>query len=311
MISDTNRMRYVRVLTVLSFWLVHPCLGQSDGNAPLVLELPASTRALGLGGTFVLSTAESDAIFHNAGALINAGGAGIAAQRYRSSSTLGTFSAATEWFGGTLALGVQALSYGSIVPWLDGIPDDANALLVDLPVSVTELVGSVGYGREIFGFSVGVVGKAIEQRVGSGRGATAAADLGIVRRLLGVTFGLSAQNLGPKLSNRTGELPLPTRVTFGASTPSRPLGPLDVLATSAVSRRHDGEIIPSGGLEISWWPIQGRTFIGRVGVRRVPGDGASPVTFGLGFRGDVITIEYAFEQFNVPGAAHRLGLSWR
>lgn len=304
-------MRHLCATAVLAISMVHPCLGQSDGNAPLVLELPASTRALGLGGTFVLSRSESDAIFHNAGALIDAGGAGIAAQRYGSSSTLGTFSAATEWFGGTLALGVQALSYGSMVPWLDGIPDDANALLVDLPVGVTELVGSVGYGREILGFNVGVVGKAIEQRVGSGHGTTAAADIGIVRRLMGITFGLSAQNVGPELSNRTGELPLPTRITFGASTPSRPIGPLDVLATSAVSRRHDGEIIPSGGVEIAWWPIQGRTFIGRFGVRRVPGDGASPVTFGLGFRGDVITIEYAFEQFAAPGASHRLGLSWR
>jgi len=259
-------MRILRVVPVFLLFLMHPCVGQSNGNAPLVLELPASTRALGLGGAFVLSTAESDAIFYNPGALVNADGVGLAAQRYRSSSTLGTFSAATEWFGGTLSLGVQAISYGSMVPWLDGIPDDANALLVDLPVGVTELVGSVGYGREIFGFRVGIVGKAIEQRVGSGRGATAAADVGIVRRIKGITFGLSVQNVGPKLTNPTGELPLPTRVTVGASTPSRPIGPFDVLATTAVSRRRDGEIVPSGGLEIAWWPIVGRTCFGRVGV---------------------------------------------
>ena len=55
----------------------------------------------------------------------------------------------------------------------------------------------------------------------------------------------------------------------------------------------------------------GRTFIGRVGVRRVPGDGASPFTFGFCFRGDAITIEYAYEEFAAPGASHRLGLGWR
>jgi hypothetical protein len=311
MTSDTEQVRTLRAVVVLAFFLAQPCVCQSDGNAPLVLELPASTRGLGLGGAFVLSTAESDAIFHNPGALSGAGGAGLAAQRYRSSSTLGTFSAATEWFGGTLALGIQALVYGSMVPWLEGIPDDANALLVDLPVGVSELVGSAGYAREIFGFRVGVVGKAIEQHIGSGRDVTAAADVGVVRSLLGVTLGLSAQNLGPGLSIGSGGLPLPTRVTLGASTPSRPVGPFDVLATTAVSRRRDGEIIPSGGMEIAWWPIVGRTFFGRVGVRRVPGDGASPFTFGFGFRGDVITIEYAFEQFDAPGASHRLGLGWR
>ncbi len=311
MTSETILVRSLQALAAITLFLASPCVGQSDGNAPLVLELPASTRALGLGGAFVLSTAESDAIFNNPGALIDADGVGLAAQRYRSSSTLGTFSAATEWFGGTLALGVQAVGYGSVVPWLDGIPDDANDLLLDLPVDVTEFVGSVGYGREVLGFQVGVVGKAIEQRIGAGRDVSAAADVGIVRRLLGITFGISAQNIGPGLSIGGADLPLPTRVSVGASTRSRPIGPLDVLATTAVSRRRDGEIIPAGGVEIAWWPIVGRTFIGRVGVRRVPGDGASPFTFGFGFRGDVITIEYAYEEFDAPGASHRLGLSWR
>ena len=306
-----NQLSSLRAVAVMVFLLVHPCAGQSDGNAPLVLELPTSTRGLGLGGAFVLSTAESDAIFHNPGALVNGDGAGLAVQRYRSSSTLGTFSAATEWYGGTLALGIQSLGYGSAVPWLEGIPDDANDLLIDLPIDVSEHVGAVGYGRAVFGFRVGVVGKVVEQRIGAGRDVTAAADIGIVRSLMGITFGLSAQNLGPGLSIRGGDLPLPTRVSFGASTPTRPVGPLDVLATTAVSRRRDGEIVPSGGIEVSWWPIQGRTFIGRIGVRRAPGDGASPFTFGVGFRGDVITIEYAFEQFDAPGASHRLGLSWR
>ncbi len=288
-----------------------PCVAQSDGNAPLLLELPASTRALGLGGAYVLSTAESDAVFNNPGALVNAEGAVLGVQRYGSASTLGSFSAVTEWAGGNLAFGVQALSFGAVVPWLDGIPDDANELLVDAPVGASELVGSVGYGRQLLGFRIGVVGKAIEQRVGPGRDATGAADIGIVRRLLGISFGASAQNVGPGLSIGDIARPLPTRITVGASTSSKPIGPLDLLISTAVSRRRDGEIIPSGGFEIAWWPIIGRTFFGRVGVRRVPGDGASPITFGLGFSSDIISIEYAFEEFDAPGASHRLGLSWR
>ena len=171
-----------------------PCVAQSDDVAPLLLELPASTRALGLGGAFVVSSAASDALFHNPGGLVNAGDVSFGAQKYGSASVLGTFSAATEWAGGYLALGIQGLSYGSAVPWLDGIPDDANDLLSDSPVGASELVGSIGYGREVLGFRVGVVGKAIEQRVGPGRGATGAADFGVVRRLMGLTFGLSAQN---------------------------------------------------------------------------------------------------------------------
>jgi hypothetical protein len=128
---------------------------------------------------------------------------------------------------------------------------------------------------------------------------------------MGMTFGVSAQNLGPGLSIGDISLPLPTRVTLGISTPSMQVGPLDLLISTAVWHRRDGEIIPAGGIEIAWWPIVGRTFIGRVGVRRVPNPGACPFTFGLGFRGDAISVEYAFEEFDAPGSSHRIGLSWR
>jgi hypothetical protein len=267
---------------------------------------------LALGGAFALGIGESDAIFYNAGSLVDAEGVGLGVQRYGSTSTLGSLSAATEWAGGQLAIGVQALSYGAAAPWLDGIPQDANDLLIDSPVGASELVGSIGYGRELFGFRVGVVAKAVEQRVGPGRDATFAADIGLTRRLLGLTFGLSAQNLGPGLSIGDIARPLPARVTFGLTSPSTEMGPLDVLVSAAISRRRDGEIVPAGGVEIAWWPIVGRTFFGRVGLRRVPGDdGAFPVTFGLGFSGDVITIEYAFEEFDAIGSSHRVGLSWR
>ncbi len=153
----------------------------------------------------------------------------------------------------------------------------------------------------------------LEQRIGSNRDATAAFDIGLVRSVFGITWGIAAQNLGPGLSTGTGgpDVPLPHRVTLAASTSTRPVGPLDLLATAAVSRRRDGEFIPAGGIEISWWPIIGRTFTGRIGLRRVPGDGTSPVTFGAAFTADNFTIEYALEQFDGPGAAHRFGLRWR
>ncbi len=224
-------MRVYKAERILIFSIAFgaaPCVGQSDGSAPLVLELPASTRALGLGGAFVLSVVDNDAVFYHPGLLDAARGAGLAVQRYRSSSTMGVLSAATEWFGGGLALGVQVLSYGAGGPALDDIPDDANELLSSGSSGVSELVGSLGYGREILGFRAGIVGKVIEQRVGGERDATVAIDVGIVRSLWGVTLGASAQNLGWGLRIGSGDLPLPSRVTVAASTRSRPVGPLDV-----------------------------------------------------------------------------------
>jgi hypothetical protein len=149
------------------------------------------------------------------------------------------------------------------------IPFDARALLQPGPVAASEIVATLGYGRVIKGFRLGVAAKVLEQRIGSSRDATAAFDIGLVRRVFGITWGVAAQNLGPGLSTGTGgpDVPLPHRVTLAASTSTRPVGPLDLLATAAVSRRRDGEFIPAGGIEISWWPIIGRTFTGRIGLR--------------------------------------------
>ena len=187
----------------------------------------------------------------------------------------------------------------------------AGALLTSGAVGASELVGSIGYGRIIRDVRVGIVVKAIEQRVGGGRNATWAVDVGAAKEVLDITWGLSVQNLGPDLEIGLANRPLPFRVTFGASSDSYVVGPLDLIATAAVSRRRDGDVIPAAGVEVAWWPVRGRTFIGRLGVRRVPGDGASPVTLGAAFRGDDITVEYTFEGFDGEGSAHRVGLRWR
>ncbi len=306
-------MRHLAVSLRLTVTSLAGAGAQSNGNAPLVLELPASTRALGLGGVFVLSGRTSEAVLHNPGLINTARGFGVDVQRYRSSGTLGTVSAATALGSGGLAVGVQILSFGMPGTTVVDVPFDARALLQPGPVAASEIVGTLGYGRVIKGFRLGVAAKVLEQRIGSNRDATAAFDIGLVRSVFGITWGMAAQNLGPGLSTGTGgpDVPLPHRVTLGAATSTRPVGPLDLLATAAVSRRRDGEFIPAGGIEISWWPIIGRTFTGRIGLRRVPDDRTSPVTFGAAFTADNFTIEYALEQFDGPGAAHRFGLRWR
>ena len=71
--SDRDRMDSHGLGLLLLTIVASPCLAQSDNVAPLVLELPASTRALGLGGAFVLSSPASGAVFYNPGAIVNAG----------------------------------------------------------------------------------------------------------------------------------------------------------------------------------------------------------------------------------------------
>lgn len=304
-------MRLLSALAAIALVGSLPASAQSLRNGPLILELPASTRALGLGGAFVLAGRDPDAIFYNPALLRQAGGAAVAVQRYGSGSTLGTLSTSRSWSSGGLAFGAQVLSYRASSSDPTTVSSDEALLLGAGPVGGSELVASLAYARTIKGLQAGVSAKLVEQRLGGAHDETVAADLGIAKEVNDVTIGVAVQNLGPGLDIGTSNLPLPTRVTLGASLARQQVGPLDLVATAAVSRRRDAEIVPSGGIEIAWWPLVGRTFIARVGVRRVPNGGASAISFGAAFTGDAITVEYAFQEFDGSGAAHRVGLRWR
>ncbi len=288
-----------------------PLRAQVGDSAPLVLSIPSSTRALAMGHAFVLSARDSDALFANPALLARPGGSAAAIQRFSDASTSITLATSRSWASGGLAFGAQVLDYGAPSSNLADLPADQTALLNSGATGAAELVGSIGYGREVAGFYVGVAAKLVEQRLGGDRDATVGFDVGAAGEVGPVTLGLTAQNLGPGLAMNGADLPLPHTVTLGAATDIGQVGPLDVLLATAVTRRRDGEVIPGGGVEVSWWPIQGRTFTGRVGIRRVPDGEASPFTFGFAFTGDNLAVEYAFQAFDVPGASHRFGFRWR
>ncbi|NNM34062.1 MAG: hypothetical protein HKO53_13395, partial [Gemmatimonadetes bacterium] len=129
------------------------------------------------------------------------------------------------------------------------------------------------------------------------------------------TVALSVQNLGPALESDGvspgQDLPLAKRVALGAFSRRYPLGPLDLGGAAQLARTGQGDIEVGGGLEIAWWPVAGRTFVGRIGGRHT-GDGtASPVTFGAGFAGDRIRLDYAFQGYDSVDGAHSFGLAFR
>lgn len=304
-----------------SFFLAfpwEPATAQSRDRGPIVLELPASTRALALGNSFVLGSQDSDAVFYQPGLLNTAQGMSGSVQRYGPSGTLATFSAGRSWLSGGVALGFQHLSYGAdatepvLGTDLLGLSADIGSLRKNGNVGVSELTVSVGYGRTVRGVQMGVVAKLIEERFGPRKSATGAADLGIAGSPGPLTVGFAVQNLGPAMSIGGEEISLPIRFALGASTDRKPVGPLDLSASSAVHYELDGEVIPSLGLEVAYWPVTGRTFVGRVGFRYLPDEqSGSPLTFGGAFLGDDIILDYAYEGFESGGPSHRFGIGWR
>jgi hypothetical protein len=303
---------------LLAALLTLPAAAQSRGRGPIVLNLPGSTRALAMGNSFTLGSQDPDAVFYQPGLLSQTQGFGVSIQRYGSAATLASFTAGGSWLSGGVVLGIQQLGYGADAsePILGDdllrLPADIGSLRENGEVGVSELVVSAGYGRSVKGLRMGFVGKLVEERFGPRKSATAAFDLGLAASPGPLTVGLAVQNLGPAMTIGEAEVPLPLRFSLGASSDRTPLGPLDLSAASAVSYSVEGDVIPSVGLEVAYWPVTGRTFIGRLGLRHVPDhQSASPLTFGAAFTGDNIVLEYAFEAFDSGDPSHRFTIGWR
>jgi len=278
-------------------------------RGPLLLELPASTRGLALGGAWAGD--DTDAIFHHP-ALVSGSGASLAHQGYGGAASLLTLTGGVEWLDGAVGLGLAVLEHAAPTEALADLRRDEASLIVGGDVGASAFVASGGYARELaWGFRGGAAAKVVGIRLGSARATAAAVDVGLAGEAGPVTLALSAQNLGPELELDGQALPLAHRIILGAFTQRRPVGPLDLGLAAHVTRDGSGDVLPGGGLEVAWWPVVGRTFLARIGVRRVAKGSATPLTLGGGFAGDRIRIDYGFQRFDGLDGSHRFGIAFR
>ena len=275
-----------------------------------ILELTTNTRAHALGGAFW--PGNGHALFHHPALIpsqgfeVTVGGRaghhhegdrrGESRERHsrrdydRDDILYTALSTSTNWMGGSLAVGMSVFDYG-----------------------LTEYVGAVGYSRDVkFGIEVGAVAKVVGQSVGGVSGRTGAVDLGLSRAIGRYTAALTVQNMGPDLELAGRHRGLPLRVVLGAGTRSRmPVGPLDIGGAVQVAREGSGDVVPGGGIEIAYWPIQRRVFIVRIGAVRVVDGDDLPLTFGAGFEGDRIRLDYGYGNRDPVTGPHRFGVSIR
>ncbi|WP_420614980.1 hypothetical protein [Candidatus Palauibacter sp.] len=276
----------------------------------LVLQAPASVEAAAYGNAPYLLGGGADLLFYAPALIGRVDGMAAGLHRYGSEGTLATLASKGSVGLGDFAVGFQYMRHGGsgaasypdlqIVAFGDGEP-------------VTEFAASLGYARTLFGaVDAGVVAKYLELHyMRALRDRTLIVDLGVAREFGPAMVSLAVRNLGPDLETRDITDRIPTQLALGISTETFEVGELDMFLTSQIARRRDGEIIPAGGVEISYWPVQGYTFRLRAGLQRVVEDERSPFTFGFAFTGDALTLEYAFQAFDVDGDAHRFGLSFR
>jgi hypothetical protein len=284
--------------------------GQERDYGPILLFLPANTRALALGGAFPIGSSDAAAVFYNP-AMSAVAGFTLDVQRYGEEATTVSLAAGMEWWGGRIGAGLQAAQYGVSAGLLD---DDfgESALAEGGGETVGEQVATVSYARRIKGLRLGVAGKLIAQRALDESVTTGALDLSTGITVRRINLGLALQNIGPEYDFLDMDLAPPLRMTLGAAfTQGIPIGPLDFMAAAALSREADGTVVPGGGIEFGYWPISGRNFFARAGVRDPADDEASRWTVGAGFNGDRITLDWAFFEFDDAGSTHRITVRWR
>lgn len=217
-----------------------------------------------------------------------------------------------DWFGGTVVIGMQNGTYGAPANGVDGLARTEADVARGGPITSSESILSVGYGHEVGPVLMGVTGRLLSIRAGDTFDRGAGLDLGAA---FDAGFGiaaLSVQTVGPGLELGADAVDLPTRVSLGVATRRRPLGPLDIMAAGAVDRLRGGDFRPGGGVELSYWPVQGRTFAARIGYdHATPDDDASGLTLGGALMGDDFSLDYAWGRITDDQSVHRISLGWR
>jgi hypothetical protein len=312
-----SRTRTLGALVTAMSAVAAPLVARAQGghSGAIILELPASPRAMALGGASVALDGDA-AIFYNPAQLATVGraAAGLSVQRYILSSTLGAVSAGARFGPGTIALGAQILQYASepeIVPDPDfgGERGEETGNTIDAGDLAVTVGYAIGRGRWRFGGA----GKFVRQRIVEESGTAFGADLGVsVGVWRGATLGASVQNLGSSLETGTTDSDLPRTIRVGGAVPFAVTEGLTILAAADVIVPRVGDVTPGGGVELAWQATPGVSVIGRLGATLVPGDDdGSPLTAGAAVTGRSLALDYAFRSFDaVGGATHRIGVRW-
>ena len=277
---------------------------QYDLYAPTVLQLAPTPRAAVLGNT--AAARDIEAIFGNP-ALVGVAGGTVAGFARYDAATLLTVASSTSL--GSFSVGIGGQYLDGQAP-NDRLPLWSYALLTGGHLPLSSASGAFALAMTYRGMRVGAAVKYVEQSQGSLQDATPAMDLGIAKDLSRLTAGLAVQNIGAGLDFPNTSAQLPLRVSAGVAGYGFTLGPLDLSGSAGASVLPNGDVLPAGGIEVGYVPMEGYNFMARVGLRRPELPAQQPFSFGATAALDRFSLEYAYEDWD-GGSAHRLALRVR
>jgi len=277
--------------------------------APLILKLPATARLLSLGGAQV-ALRDVDAVFGNPALVGTATALAFGAERYASGATAGQFASSSTIGPLGIGVGVQVLDAG---PRYGTFPAPSEVLTRENAAGASSMAAVLAASLTWKQLRWGVGAKYVEERVSDDRAGGVVFDIGASKSLqfLNSTVGVAVQHVGSRLEVAGRRESLPTQLALGIATAPRGLGKwFDLSGTAELDVRRDGALFPRGGVELSYVPIEGVAFTGRVGGRRPQLREERPIAVGGGFTVDRVTLDYGWEALR-EGAGHRLTLRLR
>jgi hypothetical protein len=306
-------MRFLKLCIMAALAFASTAQPQAPSDGPLVLLLPVSTRAIGLGNA---SIRDDYAIFYNPARIAPSTGIGASFGRYGSNGSFGAFASSANVGPLNYGWGVELVQFHARLS--SPYPYEPQELVSDGTRPGLSLAAIVGAEYTYKGFNLGVGVKFTEDRLdgiypsylSSPAGAgpiehdLVLADVGTTHALLGGTAGLAVQNIGDRSS-----YPVPTTTRLGWSRDVR---------TKQVDFAFAGDVIErerwiggGGGAEVSWGWIEGFSAALRAGARRPETSGQRPVAVGASFNADRLALDYALEFFDGNRYAHHVSVRWR
>jgi hypothetical protein len=290
--------------------------GTTGGN---VLQMFAGGRATALSGAYAGASGDADVLFYNPAGVAGIGAAASVSYQQHVAD-IGVSTGAGAFRLGRFTLGASAifLDFGEIDEY---VPDPdfggQTGMATGRRISASELAARLSGGmpfmddRLRLGASLGVLSISLAEA----RRVAPFVDVGAQYAFDAFTVGAAVRNLGRTLSgNGLASAKLPTELRIGTMYEFvRPTG-IGVVATAdLVAETASGHTGILAGLEAGLLPAADSRVgaVGRVGYNGGAGeDGQGNLLLGGGLSLGPVSVDYAYQNYDLFGTIHRVGVRW-
>lgn len=283
-----------------------PASGQSAGKTGAqILQFNPGARAAAIAGAYSASGADADVLFYNP--------AGAAALRRAASTAFENYTLDISFGSAAGLVRVNALRIGASISYLDAgsinevVPDPELGGNVGTETgnraNASESAARLSVATRLRGARVGGSIGYVSSNVAEASSNAAFLDAGIQYDLGKNTFAFLLRSMGGS------DLPAEARIGASRTLARGNLGAL--IGVDAIMRLRESGIAVVAGMEAGLLPSTSSEF---GAVVRVGFDGESsqlaPLRFGAGLMLHRVAVDYAFQNMDIAGVVHRVGVRW-